>query len=167
MSSTAATALPQTDAEQLGTAADPAAAEPLPEAEPLPTVAEMQLPAWFFGFEGVLAGAFDILHAFPGAWPALVVLFAVNITVSLTMMRKRLKLAKMLWRGKGTRKVAFLLLGLRIGSHVLLSVIGVALTSALVHVLFAAVMAALTVGLLVYTQKTALRALVEAGKLAA
>ncbi|MDH6123523.1 hypothetical protein [Kitasatospora sp. GP82] len=155
MSSTAATAQPQTAAEA-GAAA-----------EPLPTVAEMQLPTWFFGFEGVLAGAFDILHAFPWAWPALVVLALVNIGVSLTLMRKRLRLAKMLWRGKGTRKVAFMLLGLRLGSHALLAMIGIAVTSVLVHVAFAVVMAALTVGLLAYTQRTALRALVTAGKITA
>ncbi|GAA2245938.1 MULTISPECIES: hypothetical protein [Kitasatospora] len=166
MSSTAATDLPQNDAEQLVIVGQ-LPAEGTPAAEPLPTVAEMRLPAWFFGFEGVLAGAYDILHAFPAAWPALLALLAANLIVSFTMMRKRLKLAKMLWRGKGTRKVAFMLLGLRLGSHALLAVIGVVLTSVLVHLLFALVMAAVTVSLLVYTQKTALRALVEAGKITA
>ncbi|GAA1089372.1 MULTISPECIES: hypothetical protein [Kitasatospora] len=145
-----------------GTAAGAGAA-----AEVLPTVGEMRLPAWFFGFEGVLAGAFDLLRAFPSAWPALVVLAAVNITVSLTLLRRRLKLAKLLWRGKGTRKVAFALVGLRIGTHVLLGVLGLALTSALGHVLMALVMAGITVGLLAYVQRTALTALVAAGKVTA
>ncbi|MCU7820471.1 hypothetical protein [Kitasatospora sp. DSM 101779] len=133
-------------------------------AEVVPTVGEMRLPAWFFGFEGVLAGAFDLLKAFPSVWPALVVLAVVNITVSLTLLRRRLKLAKLLWRGKGTRKVAFALVGLRIGMHVLLGAVGLALTSALGHVLMALVMAAITVGLLAYVQRTALTALVAAGK---
>ncbi|WP_043173480.1 hypothetical protein [Streptomyces sp. NRRL B-24484] len=127
----------------------------------------MRLPAWFFGFEGVLAGAFDLLKAFPSAWPALVVLAAVNITVSLTLLRRRLKLAKLLWRGKGTRKVAFALVGLRIGTHVLLGFLGLALTSALGHVLMALVMAGITVGLLAYVQQAALTALLAAGKVTA
>jgi hypothetical protein len=158
MSSATITALPQSDATADETEA---------VAERLPTVAEMQLPSWFFGFEGALAGAFDILHVFPWAWPVLVALVLVNIGVSLTLMRKRLKLAKMLWRGKGTRKVAFALLALRLGSHALLTVIGIAVTSVAVHVAFGAVMAALTVGLLVYTQRTALRALVASGRITA
>ncbi|MEU4116071.1 hypothetical protein AB0F71_16435 [Kitasatospora sp. NPDC028055] len=132
--------------------------------EVLPSIGEMRLPAWFFGFEGVLAGAFDLLRAFPSAWPALIVLVAVNITVSLTLLRKRLQLAKLLWRGKGTRKVAFALVGLRLGTHLLLSALGFALVSALGHVLMALVMAGVTVGLLVYVQRTALAALVTAGK---
>ncbi|MQS16060.1 hypothetical protein F7Q99_28415 [Streptomyces kaniharaensis] len=132
--------------------------------ELLPSVGEMRLPAWFFGFEGVLAGAFDLLRAFPSAWPALILLVAANITVSLTLLRKRLKLAKLLWRGKGTRKVAFALVGLRIGTHVLLGALGFALVSALGHVLMALAMAGITVGLMVYVQRTALTALVTAGK---
>ena len=130
----------------------------------VPSVAEMRLPAWFFGFEGVLAGAFDLLRAFPSAWPVLVALVAVNITVSLTLMRRRLKLAKLLWRGKGTRKVAFGLVGLRMGSHLLFGVLGVAVASTVGHVLFALVMAGVTVALLAYVQRTALAALVVAGK---
>ncbi|MEV7179861.1 hypothetical protein [Kitasatospora sp. NPDC093679] len=148
-------------ATMTGTAAADAAAEVLP------TVGEVRLPAWFFGFEGVLAGAFDLLRAFPSAWPALVALAAVNITVSLTLLRRRLKLAKLLWRGKGTRKVAFALVGLRIGTHVLLGVLGLALTSAFGHVLMALVMAGITVGLLAYVQRTALTALVAAGRVTA
>lgn len=132
--------------------------------EELPSAAGMRLPVWFFGFEGVLAGAFDLLRAFPSAWPALVALAAVNLAVSLTVLRRRLKLAKLLWRGKGTRKVAFALVGLRIGSHLLLGVLGLAVASTLGHVLFAAVMGAVTVALLGYVQRTALTALVAAGK---
>ncbi|MFJ1707487.1 hypothetical protein [Kitasatospora sp. NPDC088346] len=133
-------------------------------AEVLPSIGEMRLPAWFFGFEGILAGAFDLLRAFPSAWPALIVLVTVNITVSLTVLRRRLKLAGLLWRGKGTRRVALALVGLRIGTHVLLGAAGFALVSALGHVLMALVMAGVTVGLLVYVQRTALTALVASGR---
>ncbi|MFC9327310.1 hypothetical protein [Kitasatospora sp. NPDC057015] len=123
------------------------------------SAAEMSLPVWFFGFEGVLAAAFDIIKAFPQAWPALVVLAAVNITVSLTLMRRRLRLAKALWRGKGTRKVAVALVALRVASHFVLEAVGLAVTSTLGHVLLGLAMAALTVALLAFTQRTALRAL--------
>ncbi|MFK0050169.1 hypothetical protein ACIQU4_39925 [Streptomyces sp. NPDC090741] len=125
--------------------------------------ADYRLPLWFFGFEGVLAAAFDILKAFPSVWPVLLVLLAVNIIVSLTMMRRRIKLAKALWRGKETRKVAFALIALRVGSHFALNTLGLAVTSTLGHVLFALVMSAMTIGLLAYSQETAIRALTARG----
>ncbi|MGW8783210.1 hypothetical protein ACWGNM_34850 [Streptomyces sp. NPDC055796] len=121
--------------------------------------ADHRLPLWFFGFEGVLAAAFDILKAFPSVWPVLLVLLAVNIVVSLTVMRGRLRLAKALWRGKETRKVALALVALRVGSHFALNALGLAVTSTPGHVLFALVMSATTVGLLAYSQETAVRAL--------
>ncbi|MFJ1757547.1 hypothetical protein [Kitasatospora sp. NPDC088134] len=136
-----------------------------PVAEELPSAADMRLPVWFFGFEGVLAGAFDLLRAVPDAWPALVALGAVNLAVSLTMMRSRLKLAKLMWRGKGTRNTALALVGLRIGSHFLLGLLGAAVTGVLGHLLFGLLMAAVTVGLLAYAQRTALAALIAAGKI--
>ncbi|MFI6447370.1 hypothetical protein [Kitasatospora sp. NPDC050543] len=138
-----------------------------PAAEPVPTVAELRLPTWFFGFEAVVAGAFDLLNAFPAAWPALVALIVANIAVSLTMLRSRLKLAKLMWRGKGTRKVAFTLVGLRIGSHLLLTAVGLAATSVLAHLAMAVAMAAITIGMLTYVQRTSLNALLAAGKIAA
>lgn len=110
-------------------------------AEPVPTVAELRLPIWYFGFEGVIAGAFDLLQALPSAWPVLVALIAANIAVSLTVLRPRLKLAKMLWRGRSTRNIAIALLALRLGSHLLLKAIGFGVTSALGHVVFAVVLA--------------------------
>ncbi|MFE1316397.1 hypothetical protein [Kitasatospora phosalacinea] len=130
----------------------------------LPSVAEMRLPVWFFGFEGVLAGAFDLLRAAPSAWPALVALAAVNLAVSLTLMRRRLKLAKLLWRGRGTRKVALGLVALRLGGHLVLGLLGAAVTSAPGHVLFALVTGAVTVALLVHVQRASLGALVAAGR---
>lgn len=135
------------------TTSDPTVEAPL-------SAADFELPVWFFGFEGVLAGAFDLMRACPWAWPVLVGLVVVNITISLTVMRKRLKLATRLWRGKNTRKVFFGLIGLRLGSHFLLGALGIAVTSALGHVLFALLMAGVTVGVLAYSQRTAIRALV-------
>ncbi|WP_055589447.1 hypothetical protein [Peterkaempfera griseoplana] len=117
------------------------------------------LPVWFFGFEGVLASSFDIFKAYPPAAWLLGALVAVNITVSLTVMRRRVKLAKALWRGKGTRKVAVALLALRMGLHAVLSAVGLAVASVTGHLMLAAVMGAVTVWLLWFAQRTALRAL--------
>ncbi|MFJ6718460.1 MULTISPECIES: hypothetical protein [unclassified Streptomyces] len=137
-------------------------------AEPIDTgslsPADYRLPLWFFGFEGVLAAAFDILQAFPSAWPVLLVALAVNITVSLTLMRKRLGLAKALWRGKETRKIAIALVVLRVGSHFLLKALGLTITSTLGHALFAVAMGAITIGLLAYSQHIAIRALITTKK---
>ncbi|MFJ5229976.1 hypothetical protein ACIQBJ_08730 [Kitasatospora sp. NPDC088391] len=144
----------------------PAAPAELAAEEP-PSAAAMRLPVWFFGFEGVLAGAFDLLRALPDAWPALVALGVVNLAVSLTMMRGRLKLAKLMWRGKGTRNTALALVGLRIGSHFLLGLLGAAVTGVLGHLLFGLLMSAVTVALLAYAQRTALAALLAAGKITA
>ncbi|WP_328303342.1 hypothetical protein OG389_35610 [Streptomyces sp. NBC_00435] len=123
------------------------------------TPSDYRLPVWFFAFEGLLAAAFDLLKAFPTAWPALLLLLAMNITVTLTVMRKRVKLAKALWHGKETRKIALALVALRIGSHFAMNALGLAVTSPLGHTLFALTMAVTTIGLLSYSQETAIRAL--------
>lgn len=136
---------------------DPAGATEAAATDMVP--ADYRLPVWFFAFEGVLAAAFDILKAFPTAWPVLLLLLAANITISLTLMRKRIKLAKALWRGKETRRVAVALIALRIGSHFALNALGLAVTSTPGHLLFALVIAATTIGLLAYAQETAIRAL--------
>ncbi|WP_051970278.1 hypothetical protein [Kitasatospora azatica] len=130
-------------------------------------IEELRLPIWFFGFEAVFACAFDLLKAFPSAWPVLVLLVITNITLSFTVLRKRLKLAKALWRGKETRKVAIGLLALRFGSHFALSAVGVEVTTMAAHLVYAVVMGAVTVGLLAFSQRTALRALAASREAAA
>lgn len=125
-------------------------------------IEELKLPVWFFGFEAVFACAYDLIKAYPVLLPVLGALVVANIAVSLTMMRKRLRLAKALWRGKETRKVAIGLLALRLGSHFVLNAVGVTVTSTAAHLVFGVVMAAITVGLLAFTQQTALRALENA-----
>ncbi|MFF7636602.1 hypothetical protein ACFZB9_26140 [Kitasatospora sp. NPDC008050] len=125
-------------------------------------IEELRLPVWFFGFEAVFACAYDLIKAYPVMLPVLGALVVANIVISLTMMRKRLRLAKALWRGKETRKVAIGLLALRLGSHFVLNAVGVTVTSTAAHLVFGVLMAAITVGLLVFTQQTALRALESA-----
>ncbi|PYC84395.1 hypothetical protein C7C46_07885 [Streptomyces tateyamensis] len=122
-------------------------------------IEELRLPVWYFGFEAVFASAFDLIKAYPACWPVLALLVPVNLAVSFTLLRKRLRLAGALWRGKETRKLAIALLGLRVGSHFALSAVGVTVTGRLGHLVFAVAMGAITVSLLAYTQRTALRAL--------
>ncbi|MFE0463263.1 hypothetical protein ACFW1A_28825 [Kitasatospora sp. NPDC058965] len=125
-------------------------------------IEDLRLPVWYFGFEAVFASAFDLIKAFPSCWPVLVLLIPVNLAVSFTVLRKRLRLAGALWRGKETRKLAIGLLVLRLGSHFALNAVGVTVTGRVGHLLFAVAMGAVTVTLLAYTQRTALRALEKA-----
>ncbi|RLV09113.1 hypothetical protein CTZ27_09230 [Streptomyces griseocarneus] len=118
------------------------------------------LPIWYFAFESVASGAYDLYKAFPGqALWVLIPLAAVNLVVSLTVLRSRLKLAKRLWHGKKTRKIALGLLALRLGSHFVLALAGAAVDTMAGHLAFAAVMAATSGVLLWWAQRTALRAL--------
>ncbi|MEV0277259.1 hypothetical protein AB0I22_12850 [Streptomyces sp. NPDC050610] len=117
------------------------------------------LPVWFFAFEGVMSSAYDLLRAYPQAMYALIAVAVVNIGISLTVLRPRVRLAKRLWRGKGTRKVAIGLVLLRVGAHVVLGALGLAVAGTFGHLLFAVLMSATTVTLLWYAQRTALRAI--------
>ncbi len=117
------------------------------------------LPVWFFGFEAVFASAFDLAKAYPQSLWVLGALAAVNIALTLTVLRTRVRLARRLWRGKGTRKIAIGLVVLRVGSHFALTAAGADITTTAGHLEFAAVMGVVTVTLLWFTQRTALRAL--------
>ncbi len=52
------------------------------------------LPVWFFAFEGVLGAAYDLCHAWSGAWAVVLAFAAVNIVVGLTVLRRRIKLVR-------------------------------------------------------------------------
>ncbi|MFI1971751.1 hypothetical protein [Streptomyces cinnamoneus] len=119
------------------------------------------LPTWFFGFEGMMSAAYDLFKAYPQSLWVLGALGVVNIVASLTVLRSRLQLAKRLWRGKSTRKLAVGLVALRLGSHAVLTAAGLAVTSTTGHLGFAVVMAATTVSLLWFAQRTALRAVAD------
>lgn len=147
MTDTTATTTP-TRPVTAGTAAAPGAAA-LPAG----------LPAWFFCFEGVLAASFDLCKAYPPAIGLLGALVVVNIAVSLTVLRSRIRLARALWGGKGTRKVALGLVALRVGLHLALNAVGLQVVSVSGHLLLAALMGGVTVWLLWFSQRTALRAL--------
>ncbi|MBB4892226.1 quinol-cytochrome oxidoreductase complex cytochrome b subunit [Streptomyces olivoverticillatus] len=123
------------------------------------TTAIKPLPVWFFCFEGLMSATYDLFKASPQTLWVLGALGVVNIVISLTVLRPRLKLAKRLWRGKNTRKVAIALLALRLGSHLALNLAGLAVVSTAGHIAFAVGMCALTVAMLWFCQRTALRAI--------
>ncbi|MEU8549550.1 hypothetical protein AB0C81_21600 [Streptomyces roseoverticillatus] len=143
-------------AETAETAAATATAETTATASP----EEIKpLPTWFFAFEGLMSAAYDLFQADHRFLWALGALGVANLIVSLTVLRSRLRLAKRMWRGKSTRKVAIGLLALRLGSHLALTLAGFTVVSAAGHLAFAVLMSATTVTLLWYAQRVSLRAL--------
>lgn len=117
------------------------------------------LPIWFFAFEGVMGAAYDVCHTWHGAWAVLAALGAVNIVLGLTVLRRRMRLVKAMLRNGRTRRIAFGLIGARLGLHLLLGAAGVAATTPLAHLGLAAVMAGATMALLWFDQRVTFRAL--------
>ncbi|MFI0898532.1 hypothetical protein [Streptomyces sp. NPDC020983] len=117
------------------------------------------VPVWFFAFEGLMGGAFDVLKAHPDGWMVLAGCAAVNLVLAATVLRGRLKMAKAMLKGRRTRKIAAGLIALRLGVHAVLGAIGMQATSGWAHLAFAAGMCAATVGLLAFDQRVMLRAL--------
>jgi hypothetical protein len=120
------------------------------------------LPAWFFAFEGVLAGAFDIIKIDPNLVAVLIGLGAVNAIVSATVLRRRIKMARAMLRNRRTRFIALGLVALRMAVHAALTAVGAAVTGPAAHAVLATAMAAMTVALLNFDQKVTLRALTAA-----
>jgi hypothetical protein len=117
------------------------------------------LPAWFFAFEGIFGGAYDILKANPDAWMVLVGFALVNITISLTVLGKRRKLVRAMLKNSRTRAIAIGLIALRVGVHLALGALGAAVSTATGHLALAFVMTGITVGLLWFDQRVTFRAL--------
>ena len=117
------------------------------------------LPVWFFAFEGLFGGAYDILKADPDAWIALAALALVNITVSWTVLGKRRKLIRAMLKNSRTRTIAIGLIVLRLAVHLALGALGAAVDSASGHLALAFVMTGITVGLLWFDQRVTFRAL--------
>ncbi|MEV5570579.1 hypothetical protein AB0L06_11035 [Spirillospora sp. NPDC052269] len=117
------------------------------------------LPIWFFVFEGTMGAAYDLLKAWDGAWMVLAALGAVNMVVGLTVLRRRRRLIKAMFKNARTRKIFFALIGLRLGAHLVLGAAGAQVTSAPMHLALGLTMAAITVGLLWFDQRVTFRAL--------
>lgn len=142
-----------------GTTAQAAAQAGTEAGAAVPGLGEIKpLPVWFFAFEGLMSAAFDLYKAYPQSMVLVVAAVVVNIVVSLTVLRSRVRLAKRLWRGKKTRKLALGLVALRIACHSALAVAGLAVVSTAAHLAFAVIMGVTTVTLLWFVQRTALRA---------
>ncbi|MWA05168.1 hypothetical protein F8568_033350 [Actinomadura sp. LD22] len=114
---------------------------------------------WFFAFEGVLGAAYDICHAWHSAWMVIVGIAAVNAVLGMTVLRRRIKLVKAMLKNGRTRMIAFGLIALRVGLHVVLGAAGADVTGTAAHLALAAVMAAATVELLWFDQRVTFRAL--------
>ncbi|MEU9019103.1 hypothetical protein [Actinomadura sp. NPDC048394] len=117
------------------------------------------LPIWFFAFEGVLGAAYDICHAWHSAWMVVAGIAAVNAVLGLTVLRRRIKLVKAMLKDGRTRMIAFGLIALRIGLHVVLGAVGADVTGTAAHLALAGAMAAATVELLWFDQRVTFRAL--------
>jgi hypothetical protein len=117
------------------------------------------LPVWFFAFEGVLSAAYDICHVWHSAWTVVLGIAAVNALVGLTVLRRRIKLVKAMLKNGRTRVIAFGLIALRAGLHLVLGAAGANVSGTAAHLAFAAGMAAATVGLLWFDQRVTFRAL--------
>jgi hypothetical protein len=120
------------------------------------------LPAWYFGFEGVMGSAYDLAHVWHGAWMLVVALGAANALISLTVLGRRRKLVRAMLKNARTRRIAVALIVLRAGVHMLLGAIGTQVTSAPGHLALAVVMGAVTVALLWYDQRVTFRTLAAA-----
>ena len=107
----------------------------------------------------VLGAAYDICHVWQSAWTVVVAVAAVNAVVGLTVLRRRIKLVKAMLRNGRTRLIAFGLIALRAGVHLVLGAAGADVTGTAAHLVLAAGMAAATVGLLWFDQRVTFRAL--------
>jgi hypothetical protein len=134
-----------------------AAAAPGPAAPGAPRF--QPVPVWFFVFEGMFGASYDIVKSSPYAWTVVAAGAVVNLVLARTVMRGRLKMARAMLKGARTRRLAVLLIALRVGVHFVFGAVGVEATSPAAHTAFAVAMCAATVALLAYEQKVMLRAL--------
>ncbi|MYT70066.1 MULTISPECIES: hypothetical protein [unclassified Streptomyces] len=101
------------------------------------------LPVWYFPIAGCFAGVFDIARAYPTAYGVLPVLIVLNMALSLTVLKKRMRLMKALWKNKRTRLLALGLVAVRFAVHALLGAAGFAVGTAVGGVTVGIVMAVL------------------------
>ncbi|NDZ82743.1 hypothetical protein G3I19_30265 [Streptomyces sp. SID10853] len=101
------------------------------------------LPNWYFPIVGTFAGIFDIARAYPAAYWLIPVVAALNLTLSLTVLRTRMRFMRALWKNKRTRLLAVGLVALRFAVRGLLGLAGLAVGAAVGSVLIGVVMAVL------------------------
>ncbi|WP_405777451.1 hypothetical protein [Streptomyces sp. NBC_00859] len=101
------------------------------------------LPNWYFPIAGVFAGVFDIARAYPVAYWLIPVVAVVNLTLSLTVLRTRMRFMRALWKNKRTRLLAVGLVALRFAVRGALALAGFAVGAAVGSVVIGVVMAVL------------------------
>lgn len=101
------------------------------------------LPNWYFPLVGCFAGVFDIARAYPVVYWLIPVVAALNIALTLTVLRTRMRYMRALWKNKRTRLLALGLLGLRFAVRFGLSLAGLAMGAASGSLVVGIVMAAL------------------------
>jgi hypothetical protein len=117
------------------------------------------LSPWFFVFEGLMGAAYDVIKLHPDAWMVLSGLGLVNMVVGFTVFGKRRKLVRAMLKNGRSRKILVGLIALRVGVHALLAALGTQVEGTAGHLAMAALMTAVTVGLLWYDQRVTFRAL--------
>jgi hypothetical protein len=88
------------------------------------------LPVWYFPIMGCLAGVFDVSRAYPAVYWVIPIVLVINITLTLTVLRTRMRLMRALWKNKRTRFLALGLVGARFAVRAVLGAVGFALGAA-------------------------------------
>ena len=101
------------------------------------------LPTWYFPIMGCLAGIFDVARAYPAVYWVLPVIVTVNLALTLTVLKTRMRLMKALWKNKRTRLLALALIGVRFAVRGALAALGLALGTQTGGVVVGLLMAAL------------------------
>ncbi|MEU4350729.1 hypothetical protein [Streptomyces sp. NPDC023838] len=101
------------------------------------------LPNWYFPLVGCFAGVFDIARAYPVVYWLIPLVAALNIALTLTVLRARMRYMRALWKNKRTRMLALGLLGLRFVVRFGLSFAGLAMGAASGSLVVGVVMAVL------------------------
>ncbi|MBC3843527.1 hypothetical protein GXW82_34960 [Streptacidiphilus sp. 4-A2] len=114
---------------------------------------------WYFAFEGVLGAAYDLTKADSRLTPVVIGVAVVNAVISFTVLGKRRKLVKSMLKNQRTRAIAIGLLALRFGVHILIGLMGTAVSGATGHFALATLMACSTVAMLWFDQRVSFRAL--------
>ncbi|WP_329401593.1 hypothetical protein [Streptomyces melanogenes] len=101
------------------------------------------LPTWYFPLVGCFAGVFDIARAYPVVYWLIPVVAVLNIVLTLTVLRARMRYMRALWKNKRTRLLALGLLGVRFAVRFGLSFAGLAMGAASGSLVVGIVMAVL------------------------
>ncbi|MGW1894424.1 hypothetical protein ACWCP6_29910 [Streptomyces sp. NPDC002004] len=124
------------------------------------TADEIQgLPNWYFPIMGCFAGIFDIARAHPVLYWGIPVVAALNLILSLTVLRTRMRYMKSLWRNKRTRLLAVTLLAVRFAVRLALVGAGLEMGEATGGLILGVLMAVLGTAMAWGNQRLILRAL--------